>query len=24
MKAPLSAQIGTDVSLFDQDPDIAQ
>jgi Holliday junction DNA helicase RuvB len=24
LKAPLSAQIGTDVSLFDQDPDIAQ
>ena len=24
MKAPLSAQVGTDVTLFDQDPDIAQ
>ena len=24
VKPPLSAQIGTDASLFDQDPDIAQ
>jgi len=24
IKPPLSAQVGTDASLFDQDPDIAQ